>query len=1108
MRHSFAALVTVSLLSCVAPAFAVGPTVSFTLPTENVTPSVFGSLPFPDDLYFDQGRPGDGDGTLLNTGSVIGLGADVVEVNTATAEDALDLLEGFGTTSAIWFFLSGPLDVASLPASPVVSPSLSDSVFCAEAATGTPVPIALRFDVDTRIPNVLAVLPLPGKPLKPKTTYTCVLRTSVTGGGDPIEPSADWVSVRDGVSANGDADAIFDPVVTVLGGAGVPAASIAGMTVFTTEPTTDDLIRIRDNVLPLQPVPTADLTSRANLVFDTPTKLQSLLGRPAVGVSVIATGYYGSARFQTLDPDGNGALHDLPIPPSFVNCASPTNACETTDERFTHDGMGNPIVISTPQIPFTVSIPSGAPPAGGWPIIIQQHGLGGQRDTVVAFAEQDAARGFASIGIDAVAHGYRFFNCGPAANCTQDTANNVGGTAIPDGFADGSLAGQSVSFLTVNLGFFQAFHNFIGIRDNFRQTYADLLSLVRLIKGHSIDAAFGTSINDAEIFYMGHSLGGLMGSGFVPITTDVKAALLNATGGGLTNQLFINSSIGGGAQALVNGILGLDPTNVPDQFAFQPNLVQMIIDPADGLNSAKLLLQPDAGAPRNVIQVECFGDQVVPNQANEALAIASNLPIFEPYVQNLHQNALSLPIANPGNSQTISGNAASGLATAALVQNGPATHAASIGTGNGTLTFIPEFSHPDDFVLTGNGFPGLERGIQIANAGILDEVLDWFVDVYTNGPPGTFTFTGAPNFNPIQNLDAPLGASVETFFARTVDAGGVMAASEPTPDVAVAFSTNNVESRVTAGRSILGTSASPGDRDVPPGSFSTVGTPGILPFFATLQRQLAGTFTADVTLSYTTAELLRAGIPAGSDTESALAVGRFVPGTCTIGAATCSENGDCGANGPCVGATYTLLPTTIDDTLHTATAAVTSFSTLAVLHPNVINGGAVLPRIPGTGNSSRDCFAETEVVNPTNTPFLRHGLVSERQACADGDASCDTDKTVNGTCVFRVALCLNQTDANLSACTPGTTDVVRVKSGRKAAELANADLLLVALDDLPNSTRTGSKLIDVSFSPALGGGPCTSFASLPVAVGTKQNFKIRADGSGGRDSDRLRLTCN
>src|SRR5262249_22079247 len=158
-----------------------------------------------------------------------------------------------------------------------------------------------------------------------------------------------------------------------------------------------------------------------------------------------------------------------------------------------------------------------------------------------------AQAGFASIGIDAAEHGYRLFDCGPSAPCSQDTAPNLGGTAVPDGFADGSFAGFSVGFLATQLGFFQAFHNLVGIRDNFRQTYADLLSLVRLIQGHSIDTALGTTLDDGNIFYMGHSLGGLMGSGFIPIERNVQAALLNATGGGLTSQLFVNSSIGAGA---------------------------------------------------------------------------------------------------------------------------------------------------------------------------------------------------------------------------------------------------------------------------------------------------------------------------------------------------------------------------------------------------------------------------------------------------------------------------------------------------------------------------------------------------------------------------------
>src|SRR5262249_39451250 len=203
---------------------AAGPTVNFTLPVENTTPGTFGALPWPNDLYFDQGRPTDGDGTLLNLGASIGLGSQVITANTATIEDALDLLDGFGTSSAIYFFFSGPIDPATLPPSPRLVPSYADSVLCADSATGALVPIELKWNADSRIPNVLAILPVPGKPLAEKTTYTCVVTSAVTNGAaEPAEPSADWLAVRDGTSGNGDADAIFDPAVAFLGAHGVAA---------------------------------------------------------------------------------------------------------------------------------------------------------------------------------------------------------------------------------------------------------------------------------------------------------------------------------------------------------------------------------------------------------------------------------------------------------------------------------------------------------------------------------------------------------------------------------------------------------------------------------------------------------------------------------------------------------------------------------------------------------------------------------------------------------------------------------------------------------------------------------------------------------------------
>src|SRR5262249_27131755 len=189
-------------------------------------------------------------------------------------------------------------------------------------------------------------------------------------------------------------------------------------------------------------------------------------------------------------------------------------------------------------------------------------------------------------------------------------------------------------------------------------------------------------------------------------------------------------------------------------------------------------------------------------------------------------------------------------------------------------------------------------------------------------------------YNPIQNAAVPAGPSTNAFFARTVNAGGATPYTEPTPDVTLSFVSNVVASRVTAGRSILGSTVQAGDSDVPPGTISTVGTPGFLPFFVTLQRAIPGLFSANLTFSFTPLELAIAGITPGSPEEAALVIAHFNTGTCTLGGAVCSEDAGCGANGPCVGAGYTALPSSVNTALHTvSTSGVTSFSTFAVVHP-------------------------------------------------------------------------------------------------------------------------------------------------------------------------------
>ena len=74
--------------------------------------------------------------------------------------------------------------------------------------------------------------------------------------------------------------------------------------------------------------------------------------------------------------------------------------------------------------------------------------------------------------------------------------------------------------------------------------------------------------------------------------------------------------------------------------------------------------------------------------------------------------------------------------------------------------------------------------------------------------------------------------------------------------------------------------------------------------------------------------------------------------------------------------------------------------------------------IPGGGPVRSDCYVELKVVGIENPgPDVRSGRVV---SCTDGDP-CDIDgECGNGSCTFGVAVCINQTDANLPACQPPT----------------------------------------------------------------------------------------
>ena len=165
-------------------------------------PKDFYARPYPRD---DRRNP---DGTIdLSTYPASGLVKDWIA---AVAKDK----HGFGTNSCIYFRFSGAIDPASLPQTPQDAMAAGASVYLTEMSSGKKMPVVVHYHDKTGKyagPNLLAICPFHGLPLRPMTQYTATVTTGVhAANGSPIQkggsttfttgdPTSDMKTLRDAV---------------------------------------------------------------------------------------------------------------------------------------------------------------------------------------------------------------------------------------------------------------------------------------------------------------------------------------------------------------------------------------------------------------------------------------------------------------------------------------------------------------------------------------------------------------------------------------------------------------------------------------------------------------------------------------------------------------------------------------------------------------------------------------------------------------------------------------------------------------------------------------------------------------------------------------------
>lgn len=256
--------------------------------------------------------------------------------------------------------------------------------------------------------------------------------------------------------------------------------------------------------------------------------------------------------------------------------------------HFKDEWVANPSLAPVKPLKFVAAFPRGARPAGGWPLVIAQHGVSGRNSPragtydsfCLQWAEELALRGMGCIGIDAPDHGTR---------------------------------GVFTDFFSVD--------DPAAIGDRLREMTFDLLQLERIAVTIDVDGD-GTPDIAPKLRYFGNSMGSIMGSGFLPFSKRVSSAMLNVPGAGLSNVVmskFINELIG----FLIIAETGLTFES-PEYYVAFPlfrAMAQPFFDVGDPINIAPAISDDMA-----VLQQAGIRDEVIPNETSVDLANAMRLP--------------------------------------------------------------------------------------------------------------------------------------------------------------------------------------------------------------------------------------------------------------------------------------------------------------------------------------------------------------------------------------------------------------------------------------------------------------------------------------------------
>jgi hypothetical protein len=499
---------------------------------------------------------------------------------------------GFSPAAAIMFRFTGPLgtlpDLAGSQTGPVllvsVDPDGNDYL--------TRYPVRAEFLRDGGpfgAANMLALLPLQGRPLRPKTRYAAVvLRKLNDKDGKPLGVPLAMSQLAFGVKPDGMNDRTFDEYMAAIRlldrELGIFASAIAAMTVFTTDDVTGTYERARERIL-AEPRPAAAFS----LAFTYPTYC---VYEATVSLPVYQSGvppYFGGG--------GNWVL----------------------------DESGAPVLQTQINANLVVTVPKTVMPSGGFPTVVYMRQGGSGRMPI-------ADRGTATDVPPAR-------GSGPAQEFAKVGYAGVSLDGPHGGLRNPSSADEQLLLFN--------FFNPLALRDNMRESALEIDLLANMLDDLRVDASAcggGTvQFDTSKLVLMGHSTGAWITPIAAAFEPKFKNVIMSGAGASwVENILFKKSPLD--VAVVAKGILDYTDRELTE---FDPAvmLAQWAADPADPQHYARHIITRPPASSRNVLVFQGIVDSYIMPPIANALNLSVGLDLGGPELDGGAYASLA-PFAN------------------------------------------------------------------------------------------------------------------------------------------------------------------------------------------------------------------------------------------------------------------------------------------------------------------------------------------------------------------------------------------------------------------------------------------------------------------------------